>query len=135
MDNIFKFDTKWTEQLDTYTKAATESAQEFEKISMQVAEQLSAKQQTFWTHAFDSGNQMLSLFSANKDIKDVAAQQMEIITDYNQKAIEVAKDSAEIVAASKSDYQAWLEKGMQTVAATTPLNGAEPARKSTKKAA
>ena len=128
MENI-KFD-----QFDDYNKAAFESAKALESINTKLFEQLTRKNMELVNSTVEMNNKFAALFGEVANIQDFFNAQMKLASDYNGKLVSTVKEAAEIVAASKDDYQAWFEKSVS--AATSVGQGFAPAKRpAAKKAA
>jgi uncharacterized protein involved in exopolysaccharide biosynthesis len=109
-------DNKLIESWQDYTKNALAAAKELEVINSQVIEKLTAKHMELANAAFEAGTKYVSTLSEVKGYQDLIAEQTKLASEFNEKMIEAARTTADILTESREAYQAWLEKGFKAVA-------------------
>ncbi len=131
MDN--KFIVNWQE----YTQNAVAATKELETITSGIIEKLTGKQMELANVAFEAGTKYMSAFSEVKGVQDLLSEQTKLATEFNEKLIEAARSTADIITESREAYQAWLEKSLKTATANADftLPTFLPAKKPVKKAA
>lgn len=131
MDN--KFIMNWQE----YTQNALAATKELETITTGIIEKLTGKQMELANAAFETSTKYMSAFSEVKGMQDLLAEQTKLATEFNEKVIEAARSTADIITESREAYQAWIEKGMKTATANSDftLPTFLPVKKPAKKAA
>ena len=102
------------EQFNSFGKAAMDSAKELETINVRLAEKLTRKNMELFNSAMDVNNRFVATFGKPTDIKAMFDEQMKLASEYNGKVIATMKETMELLAESKDDYQAWFEAGIQT---------------------
>lgn len=110
-------DNKLMDTWQDYTKNALTSAKELEVINSQVIEKLTAKHMELANAAFEAGTKYVSTLSEVKGYQDLVAEQTKLATEFNEKLIDAARTTADILTESREAYQAWLEKGFKAVSA------------------
>lgn len=131
-------DTKMFENWQDYSKGAMASAKELETINTRVIEQLTAKQMELANVAFETGTRYMSSLTEVKGVQELLAEQTKLATEFNEKLIEAARNTADILTESREAYQAWFEKSYKSAAEGVDftLPGLTPAKKpAAKKAA
>ena len=130
-------DNKIVENWQEYNKNAMASAKELEAINTRVVEKLTGKQMELINAMFESGTRYVSSVSEMKGYQELVAEQTRITTEFNEKLIEAARSTADILNETRDDYQAWVTKNMQAASANVDFNipGVTPAKKTTRKAA
>lgn len=106
-------------QWDTYMKAALDSGKALEALNAKLVEQLSKKQMELASSAFEATNKLVAAISEAKALPELISLQGKLATEYSAKLMAAARDTADLLAASRDDYKAWFEKGFQTISATT----------------
>lgn len=131
MDN--KFIVNWQE----YTQNAIAATKELETITTAIVEKLTGKQMELANVAFEMSTKYMSAFSEVKGVQDLLAEQTKLATEFNEKVIETARSTADIITESREAYQSWIEKSMKTATANADftLPNFLPAKKPAKKAA
>jgi len=114
-------DNKLIETWQDYTKNALTSAKELEVINSQVIEKLTAKHMEMANAAFETGTKYVSTLSEIKGYQELVAEQTKLATEFNEKLIDAARTTADILTESREAYQAWLEKGFKAVTAGSEL--------------
>ena len=94
-------DNKFIENWQEYSKSALTAAKELEAINTQIVEKFTGKQLELANAAFEVGTKYLSSLSEVKGYQELLAEQTKLVTEFNEKFIETAKDrKAHIVALS-----------------------------------
>ncbi|MCB1748010.1 MAG: phasin family protein [Gammaproteobacteria bacterium] len=131
-------DTKIIENWQDYSKGAMASAKELETINTRIVEQITAKQMELANVAFETGTRYMNSLTEVKGVQELLAEQTKLATEFNEKLLETARGTADILTESREAYQAWFEKSFKSVAdgVDFTLPGLTPAKKpAAKKAA
>jgi len=131
-------ENKFIENWQEYGKNAIEAAKELEAINTQVIEKITGKQMELANAAFETSTKYVSTLGEVKGVQDLFSEQTKLATEFNEKMLEAARTTADILTETREAYQAWLEKGLKAVSGNTELvmpNFLFPATKATKKAA
>ncbi|MCC6710628.1 MAG: phasin family protein [Gammaproteobacteria bacterium] len=106
-----KFIDNWQE----YGKNAIEAAKELEAINTQVIEKLTGKQMELANAAFEASTKYVSSLGEVKGVQELFSEQTKLATELNEKVLEAARTTADILTETREAYQAWLEKGFKAV--------------------
>ncbi len=126
-------ENKLGEQMEAYSKAAINSGKELEALNTRLIDGLTQKQMELVNSLMDSGNQFVSMMGDAKSYPVLWSEQVKFFRDYNEKLLAATKDAVQIVADSRGEYQAWMQKGVETL--TTATIDLVPAPQAVKKAA
>lgn len=108
-------DNKFIENWQEYGKNAIESAKELEAINTQVIEKITGKQMELANAAFEVSTKYVSSLSEVKGVQDLISEQTKLATEFNEKILEAARSTADILTETREAYQAWIEKGLKAV--------------------
>ena len=108
-------DNKFIENWQEYGKNALEAAKELETINTQVIEKLTGKQMELANAAFEASTKLFSSLGEVKGYQDLLSEQSKFATEFNEKLIDAARTTADILTESREAYQAWIEKGFKAV--------------------
>ena len=111
--------------IETLNKAAIESARKLGDINVRTLEKLAQRQIEATADYLEGGVKQLKLMSESKDMQAAVKEQARLNTELNEKFVEHAKKTAEILNEVKGELTEWAEDGMK--AAGKPLNGAKKA--------
>ena len=106
-------DNKMMENWQDYSKTALASAKELEILNTHIVEKLTGKQMELANVAFETGTKYLSPLTEIKGYQELLAEQTKLATAFNEKLIETARVTADILTESRESYQAWMEKSMK----------------------
>jgi len=106
-------DNKMMENWQDYSKTALASAKELEVLNTSIVEKLTGKQMELANVAFETGTKYLNSLTEIKGYQDLLAEQTKLATEFNEKLIETARVTADILTESRESYQAWMEKSMK----------------------
>ena len=109
-------DTKIIENWQDYSKGAMASAKELETINTRIVEQITAKQMELANVAFETGTRYMNSLTEVKGVQELLAEQTKLATEFNEKLLETARGTADILTESREAYQAWFEKSFKSVA-------------------
>ena len=131
-------ENKFIENWQEYGKNAIEAAKELEAINTQVIEKITGKQMELANAAFEASTKYVSTLGEVKGVQDLFSEQTKLATEFNEKVLEAARTTADILTETREAYQAWLEKGLKAVSGNAELaipSFLFPSVKATKKAA
>ncbi len=114
-------DNKLMENWQDYGKNAMAAAKELEVINTQVIEKITGKQMELANAAFEAGTKYLSSLGEIKGPQDLLAEQTKLAAQFNEKIMEAARTTADILTETREAYQAWMEKGLKAVGGSTEL--------------
>lgn len=109
MDNAF------IDNWQDYSKNAVAAAKELETINTQVIEKLTGKQMELANAAFETSTRYMSSLSEVKGYQEIVSEQAKLAAEFNEKLIDTARSTADIMTESRELYQAWVEKNMKAV--------------------
>lgn len=111
---------------ETLNKAAIESAKRLGDINMRTFEKLAQRNLEAAADYLDGSVQQFKLMGETKDIQAAVTEQTRLSTELNEKFVEHAKKTAEVLNEVKGELNDWAQDGMKTVA-TAPRNGSKKA--------
>ena len=112
--------------IETLNKAAIESAKRLGDINMRTFEKLAQRNIEVVSDYLDGSVQQLKLMGESKDIQAAAKEQARLGAELNEKFVEHAKKTAEVLNEVKGELTDWAQDGMKAVG--TPLgNGGKKA--------
>ena len=109
MDNAF------IDNWQDYSKNAVAAAKELETINTQVIEKLTGKQMELANAAFETSTRYMSSLSEVKGYQEIVSEQAKLAAEFNEKLIDTARSTADIMTESRELYQSWVEKNMKAV--------------------
>ena len=108
-------ENKFIENWQEYGKNAMEAAKELEAINTQVIEKITGKQMELANAAFEASTKYVSSLGEVKGVQDLFSEQTKLATEFNEKVLEAARTTADLLTETREAYQAWLEKGFKAV--------------------
>ncbi len=126
---------KYAENWQEYNKSALAAAKELETINTAVIEKLTAKQLELANVAFETGTKSVKTASESKGPQNFVVEQTKLSREFNEKLIESARATADIISESREAYQGWLEKSLEAISANVQMfvpnttTAKEPAKK------
>lgn len=108
-------ENKFMENLQDYNKSAMASAKALETINTQLIEKLTGKQMELANATFETGTRYFSSLTEVKGYQDLLAEQTKLASEYNEKLIEAARETADIIAEARESYQAWMEESLKSM--------------------
>jgi hypothetical protein len=104
---------EYIEQWTNFNNTAIASLKEFGEINSKAVEKFAEHQLGFIGTCFDLGVKQINLFNDSKGYKELLSGQAKLVAEYNEKVMETIRNSTGIVADSKDELTAWVEKGME----------------------
>ena len=86
------------------------SLKELGEISTKAFEKVGEQQLGLVSTYVDTGIKQASLLTESKGYKDLLAGQTKLMTEYNEKMLDAARKTTEIMTDSKDEMVAWFEK-------------------------
>jgi Phasin protein len=114
-------DNKMMENLQEYGKNALAAAKELEVINTQVIEKITGKQMELANAAFEAGTKYFSTLGEVKGPQDLLAEQTKLASQFNERIMDAARTTADILTETREAYQAWMEKGLKAVGGSTEM--------------
>lgn len=111
--------------IETFNKAAIESAKRLGDINMRTLEKLAQRNIEAAADYLEGGVRQLKLMGESKDIQAAVKEQTELAKELNEKFVEHAKKTAAVFNEVKGELTDWAEDGMKSVGA--PLEGGKKA--------
>ena len=116
--------TDYFKNIETFNKAAIESARRLGDINVRALEKLAQRHIEATADYLDGGMKQLKLMGEVKDIQAAVKEQTRLNTELNEKFVEHAKKAAEVFGEVKDELTDWAQDGMKAVGA--PIgNGAK----------
>ncbi len=112
--------------IETLNKAAIESAKRLGDINMRTFEKLAQRNLEAAADYLNGSVQQLKLMGEAKDVQSAVTEQTRLSTELNEKLVEHAKKTAEVLTEVKSELNDWTQDGMKAVA-TSPRNASKKA--------
>lgn len=110
----------FSEQFDKYGKATAESLKSLGAINARVFDKLTGAQRDFLGQMVELSTAMVSNTTEVRDLKDLVARQTQLIGDCNEKLLGMTRTAAEILLASREEYQHWFEDGLKSAGVAAP---------------
>ena len=114
-------------KFETVSKVAADSAKELESINTKLLEKLTQKNMDLFNSTMDLNNKLISTLGNVKGVQELVTEQLQLSTEYNGKVMATLQEAGEIVAASPSDYQSWIESGLKAFVPTAPKSSRKKA--------
>ncbi len=104
-------------QWDAFMKTALDSGKALEALNLKLIEQLSKKQMELASSAFEASNKWAAAMGEVKALPELFALQSKLASEYSAKMIAAARETADLLTASRDEYKVWFEKGFQVISA------------------
>jgi phasin family protein len=104
-------------QWDAFMKTALDSGKSLEALNLKLIEQLSKKQMELASSAFEASNKWAAAMGEVKALPELLALQSKLASEYSAKVIAAARETADLLSASRDEYKVWFEKGFQVISA------------------
>ncbi len=104
-------------QWDAIMKTALDSGKALEALNLKLIEQLSKKQMELASSAFEASNKWAAAMGEVKALPELFALQSKLASEYSAKMIAAARETADLLTASRDEYKVWFEKGFQVISA------------------
>ena len=106
--------------MEMLNKAAIESAKRLGDINVRTLEKLAQRHIEAAADYLEGGVRQLKLIGESKDVQAAVQEQSRLTAELNEKFVEHAKKTAEVLTEVKGELTDWAEDGMK--AAGAPLN-------------
>ena len=107
---------QWTE----LNKAAMEAIKELGEINTTAMTRLTQRQMDMVNLYIEGGSKQLTALSEAKGVQDIVSAQSRLFTELNEKLMENARQTLEVLVDVKSELSAWVEKSVENATKTTP---------------
>lgn len=101
-------------------KSAMEAIKELGEINTSAMTRLTQRQMDMVGLYMEGGAKQLEALSGAKNVQDVVAAQSSLFIELNEKLMNNARQTVEVLTDVKSELAAWVEKGMEKTAAKMP---------------
>lgn len=118
--------------VETFNKTVLESMKRLAEINAKAVERTTECQLALAADYMDVAVKQMGMFGDMKDMQAAVAAQSKLASEFGEKLVTHAKNSAEVFEATKGEYTVWFEEGIKQ-ASENPLT--KPVAVSTKKAA
>ncbi len=108
---------QWTE----LNKAAMQAIKELGEINTNAMTRLTQRQMEMVNLYMEGGAKQLETLSQIKGMPDMVAAQSRLFAELNEKLMENARQTVEVLVEVKTELNAWVEKGMQNAASNLPV--------------
>jgi len=108
---------EYFEQWTHVSNTAIASLKELGEINTKATERFTEQQLGLIGTCFDLGVKQVNLLNDAKGYKDLLSGQAKLIAEYNEKILETIRKATGIVAESKDELTAWVEKGVENTIA------------------
>lgn len=102
-----------TKQWAEMNKAAMNAFKELGEINANAMNRLTQRQLDMVNLYMEGGAKQLEMFSDAKNMQDVMATQSKLVGEFNEKLIENAKQTIEVLTDTKDALTNWAEKGVE----------------------
>jgi phasin family protein len=106
---------QWTE----VNKTVIAAIKELGDINSQAMNRLAERQIAMMNLYMEGGSKQLEAASNAQNPQDVVAAQSRLFTELNEKLMENARQTSEVLVEVKGQLATWVEKSMETAKATT----------------
>jgi phasin family protein len=103
--------------IEAMNKATIDSAKRLGEINMRIFEKLAQRQIDVASDYLDGSLQQLKLMGESKDVQTTAKEQARLGAELNEKFVEHAKKTAEVLNEVKGELSEWAQDGMKAVGA------------------
>jgi len=104
-------------QWDSFMKTALDSGKALEALNLKLVEELSKKQMALATSAFEASNKWVAALGDAKALPELFSLQSKLASEFSSKVMAAARETADLLTASRDDYKAWFEKGFKVITA------------------
>jgi phasin family protein len=116
----------FVKNIETLNKAAVESVRRLGEINVRTLEKLAQRQIEATADYLEGGVKQIKLMGDSKDMQAAFKDQARLTSELNEKFVEHAKKTAEVLGEVKDELTEWAQDGMKAVG--SPLgNGADKA--------
>ncbi len=99
-------------------KSALDSMKELGDINSKIVDKITQQQQEILDICLEASRKELELVGEGKDPADLFKAQSELAREYNQKFLDIAKETTEVLTQCEDDLSNWAEKGVETASST-----------------
>jgi len=117
----------YLEQWNNISSTAFASLKELTEINAKALERFTEQQLGFFSACLDTGVKQINLISEAKGYKDLFSGQARLVAEFNEKTLDAIRKAGGVVAESKDQLTAWVEKGMEST--ISPLKKVTPVKK------
>lgn len=103
--------------IETINKATIESAKRLGEINLRALEKLAQRQIEATTDYMEGGVKQLKLMGESKDVQAAVKGQAELTTEMNEKFVEHAKKTVEVLGEVETELTDWAREGMKAAGA------------------
>lgn len=108
---------QWTEM----NKSAMDAIKELGEINTTAMTRLTQRQMDMISLYMESGSKQLETLSHAKNMQDLAAAQSKLFTEMNEKLLDNARQTVEVLVDVKAELSSWVEKGMKQASEIMPM--------------
>ena len=119
--------------IEQMNKTSVDAMKRLGEIQLRSMERLAEQQLAITSSVLDQGVKQMRTLAGSKDVSSVLESQTSYFTDLNAQAMDNAKNTADILATTKSELTEWVEAGVKA-ASETPLGKAVASAAPKKKA-
>ncbi len=116
---------QWTDM----NKSAMDAIKELGEINTTAMTRLTQRQMDMISLYMESGAKQLETLSQAKNMQDLAATQSKLFSEMNEKLLDNARQTVEVLVDVKAELSAWVEKGMQQASELMPMPTMPTAKK------
>jgi phasin family protein len=107
---------QWTE----LNKSAMEAIKELGEINTNAMTRLTQRQMDMVSLYMEGSAKQLEALSQSKGVPDIISAQSRIFSELNEKLMENARQTLEVLVEVKSELSSWVEKSMQSASSNLP---------------
>jgi len=109
---------KWTD----LNKTAMEAIKELGEINTNAMSRLTQRQMDMMNVYMEGSAKQLEALNGSKNVQDIVASQSRLFTELNEKLMENARETLEVLVDTKEELSQWVEKGMEEVKDASNIN-------------
>ncbi len=103
----------FTKQWAEMNKATMNAFKELGEINAGAMTRLTQRQMDMVNLYMEGGAKQLEMFGDAKNMQDVMATQTQLVTEFNEKLIDNARQTIEVLTDTKDALTTWAEKGVE----------------------
>jgi len=108
------------QQWSALNNSATAAMQELGEINAKAMERLTQRQMEMMNVYMESGAKQLEVMGQAKGFQDVTTAQTKLYAEMQEKLMDNARQTVDILSETKNELAAWVEKAMQTAMDNMP---------------
>ena len=105
--------------IQNVTNTAYDSVRELGEINTRLVQRLSQQQLEVLRVTMEAGARETQLISQPRDYQSLLSAQAALAGEYNQKFLEIARTTADILTETRDELMAWVQRGLERATSTS----------------